>query len=82
VIGLGLLFAAGTGAASFAFGYPFLTSTFEYLKWPVVGKFEVASALFFDLGVYLAVIGATLLALVSIGRLSPHSAIKSHKESH
>ncbi len=76
VIGLGLLFAVIAGAGSFAFGYPFLTSTFGYITWPVVGKFEVASAMVFDLGVYLAVIGATLLALVSIGRLSPHSAIK------
>ncbi len=76
VIGLGLLFAVIAGAGSFAFSYPFLTSTFDYLYWPVVGKFEVASALIFDLGVYLAVIGATLLAMVSIGRLTPHSAIK------
>lgn len=74
VIGLGLLFAVIAGAGSFAFSYPFLTSTFGYISWPVVGKFEVASALVFDLGVYLAVIGATLLALVSIGRLSPYSA--------
>lgn len=80
VIGLGLLFATIAGVGSFAFGYPFLTSTFGYITWPVVGKFEVASALVFDLGVYLTVIGATLLALVSIGRLSPHSAIKSKKE--
>ncbi|GHD51949.1 multisubunit potassium/proton antiporter, PhaA subunit /multisubunit potassium/proton antiporter, PhaB subunit [Marinobacter persicus] len=80
VIGLGLLFATLAGVGSFVFGYPFLTSTFEYLKWPVVGKFEIASAIVFDLGVYLAVIGATLLALVSIGRLSPHSAIKSPQE--
>lgn len=80
VIGLGLLFATVAGAGSFAFGYPFLTSTFDYISWPVVGKFEVASALIFDLGVYLTVIGATLLALVSIGRLSPHSAIKSPRE--
>jgi multicomponent K+:H+ antiporter subunit A len=77
VIGLGLLFALIAGAGSFAFGYPFLTSTFDYVYWPVVGKFEVASALVFDLGVYLTVIGATLLALTSVGRLSPHSAIKS-----
>lgn len=80
VIGLGLLFATIAGAGSLAFGYPFLTTTFGYINWPVVGKFEVASALVFDLGVYLAVIGATLLALVSIGRLSPHSAIKSKME--
>ena len=80
VIGLGLLFATVAGAGSFVFGYPFLTSTFGYITWPVVGKFEVASALVFDLGVYLTVIGATLLALVSVGRLSPHSAIKSKQE--
>lgn len=80
VIGLGLLFATVCGAGSLVFGYPFLTSTFGYITWPVVGKFEVASAMVFDLGVYLTVIGATLLALVSIGRLSPHSAIKSKKE--
>ena len=79
VIGVGLLFAVIAGAGSLAFSYPFLTSTFGYITWPVVGKFEVASALIFDLGVYLTVIGATLLALVSIGRLSPHSAIKSPK---
>ncbi|MHA7810166.1 MAG: monovalent cation/H+ antiporter subunit A [Marinobacter adhaerens] len=81
VIGLGLLFATIAGAGSFAFGYPFLTSTFDYITWPVVGKFEVASALIFDLGVYLAVIGATLLSLVTVGRLSPHSAIKPKQES-
>ncbi|MFO7529148.1 MAG: monovalent cation/H+ antiporter subunit A [Marinobacter sp.] len=80
VVGLGLLFAIIAGAGSLAFSYPFLTSTFGYITWPVVGKFEVASALVFDLGVYLTVVGATLLALVSIGRLSPHSAIKPKKE--
>ncbi len=79
VIGLGLLFAAVAGAGSYAFGYPFLTSTFGYITWPVVGKFEVASALVFDLGVYLTVIGATLLALVSLGNLSPHSATSQLK---
>jgi multicomponent K+:H+ antiporter subunit A len=80
LIGLGLLFAVIAGTGSFAFGYPFLTSTFGYLHWPVAGTFELASAMVFDLGVYLTVIGATLLALVSIGRLSPHSAIKSSRE--
>jgi multicomponent K+:H+ antiporter subunit A len=77
VIALGLLFAVITGAGSLAFGYPFLTSTFGYITWPVVGKFELASALVFDLGVYLAVVGATLMMLVSIGRISPHSAIRA-----
>ena len=66
----GVLVAALTGVASFVFGYPFLTSTFEYLYWPVVGKFEVASAMLFDIGVYITVVGSTLLMLARLGKLS------------
>ena len=55
---------------SWFFGYPFLTSTYTYVTLPVVGKFELASALFFDLGVYLAVVGTVLLILAGIGNLS------------
>ncbi len=73
VIGLGLLFATATGLASMVLGYPFLTSTFTYLDWPVVGKFEVASAIVFDLGVFLVVVGATVLSLVELGKLSDES---------
>lgn len=69
-IGLGLLAATVTGMASFAFGFPFLTSTFSHIHWPVVGDFELASAMAFDIGVYLAVVGATLTILASLGRLS------------
>jgi multicomponent K+:H+ antiporter subunit A len=69
VIGAGLLVATLTGLASLAFGYPFLTSTFTHVHWPVVGDFEVASAIAFDLGVYLVVVGATLLILVHLGRM-------------
>jgi len=70
VIGLGLLIATLTGLVSMGLGYPFLTTTFTYLNWPVVGKFEIASALAFDLGVFLVVVGATVLALVQLGNLS------------
>jgi len=69
MIGFGLLVATLTGVASMVFGYPFLTSTFTYLHWPLVGKFEVASAMAFDLGVYLVVVGATLLILIHLGLL-------------
>jgi len=65
-IGIGI--AALTGLAALAFGAPFLTSTFGYLTWPVVGKFEVASAMVFDVGVYLAVVGVVLSILATIGR--------------
>ena len=70
VIAAGLLAATLTGLVSMLLGYPFLTSTFTYLNWPVVGKFEVASALAFDLGVFLVVVGATVLILVGLGKLS------------
>ncbi len=69
-IGLGLLIATATGLVAIGIGYPFLTSTFTYLNWPLVGKFEVASAIAFDLGVFLVVVGATVMSLVQLGRLS------------
>ncbi|TCT21913.1 multisubunit potassium/proton antiporter PhaA subunit /multisubunit potassium/proton antiporter PhaB subunit [Thiobaca trueperi] len=67
LIGWGLLIGTLTGLASLIFGYPFLTSTFTHVHWPVVGEFELASAIAFDLGVYLVVVGATLLILVHLG---------------
>ncbi len=72
MIGFGVGIALLTGLASFAFERPFLTSAFTYLKWPVVGKFEVASAALFDLGVLSVVIGGSLLILTQIGRISRH----------
>jgi multicomponent K+:H+ antiporter subunit A len=70
VIGLGVGVALITGAASVLFGYPFLTSTFAYLSPPIIGKFEVASAMAFDVGVYLVVIAGVVTILVELGRLS------------
>lgn len=69
VIAAGLALAVFTGLASWAFDHPFLTSTFGHLHWPVVGDFELASAMVFDLGVFLVVVGATLLILVNLGAL-------------
>ncbi|MGF1642384.1 MAG: monovalent cation/H+ antiporter subunit A [Thiotrichales bacterium] len=67
VIGAGLGLALLTGVASFGFGYPFLTSTFSHVHWPVVGEFELASAMAFDLGVYFVVVGSVLLILIHLG---------------
>lgn len=69
-IAFGLMIATGTGLVAIGLGYPFLTSTFTYLTWPIVGKFEVASAIAFDLGVFLVVVGATVLSLVQLSKLS------------
>jgi multicomponent K+:H+ antiporter subunit A len=70
MIGSGLLIAAFTGVGSWFFDKPFLTSWFDYFKWPWVGKFELASAMLFDLGVYLTVVGATMLILANLGTLT------------
>ena len=67
-IGAGLLTAGLTGLGSLAFAHPFLTSSFWKPVLPVIGEVPVASAMFFDLGVFLAVVGATLLALAALAR--------------
>jgi len=76
----GLAIAAFTGLASWLFGYPYLTSTYGHLHWPVVGEFELASAMAFDLGVFLVVVGATLMILTKLGGL--HHAPDHRKGKH
>ena len=68
-IGAGLLIAGAAGIGSWLLGAPFLTSTYAYWTLPVLGAVPLASAVVFDLGVYLTVVGATMVALVSIGRV-------------
>ncbi|WP_106640641.1 monovalent cation/H+ antiporter subunit A [Allosphingosinicella vermicomposti] len=69
-IGFGLLLALLTGMGAWLFGHPFLTSYFGYLDLPIVGKVPAASALLFDLGVFLIVVGATALILIAIAHQS------------
>ncbi|WP_314407252.1 monovalent cation/H+ antiporter subunit A [Pseudomonas kuykendallii] len=68
--GSGILIAGLCGVGSWAFGHEFLTSAFGHFEIPLIGEVELASALFFDLGVYLTVLGATLLILSNIGHVS------------
>jgi multicomponent K+:H+ antiporter subunit A len=70
LIAWGLLIAATAGIGSWAFGAPLLTSSYDYPLWPWVGAVPLASAALFDLGVYIVVVGATLVTLGSIARLS------------
>jgi multicomponent K+:H+ antiporter subunit A len=68
-IGGGLIVAAITGLASWWFGAPFLTSTYDYPWLRGVGGVPLASASALDLGVLLVVTGATMLMLLSIARI-------------
>ncbi len=70
VMGWGLGIAIATGLASWMFDRPFLTSTFGYVHPPLLEKFELASAMAFDLGVFLVVIGSVMLVLTELGALS------------
>jgi monovalent cation:proton antiporter len=63
---VGLLTSLTTGLVPMLFGHPFLTSTFGHLQAPWLGEVEIASAFFFDLGVYGAVVGGTLLMIVTL----------------
>jgi multicomponent K+:H+ antiporter subunit A len=70
VAGCGIALAGLTGLGSWLFGYPFLTTAFGHFDLPWIGPIELASALPFDLGVYLTVVGATLLILSNLGHVS------------
>ena len=70
VIGAGVLIAGLTGIGAWFVGQPFLTSYFTYVRIPPFEKFELATAALFDLGVFLAVVGAVMLSLESFSRLA------------
>lgn len=69
LIGGGALIAAGAGIAAMIFGAPFLKSGYDYFYLPVIGKFELSSAMAFDLGVFLTVVGGVMLALAQFSKL-------------
>lgn len=56
----GLMLSLLTAMVPYLFGKPFLKSDYGYLTTPMTGEFEWASAMLFDLGVYLTVVGGGL----------------------
>ncbi len=67
VLGVGLGLSAGTAAASLLLGAPVLSSAVLQFDIPVLGTVKLVTALFFDLGVYLIVVGLVLDVLRSLG---------------
>jgi multicomponent K+:H+ antiporter subunit A len=72
-IGIGVLIASLTGIGSWLAGRPFLTSDFGYLHFPPIEEFEWATAIAFDIGVFLTVVGAVMLALNSLSSMARSS---------
>ena len=73
-IGIGLGIAWLTGVGAFFFGRPFLTSAHGHPSVPVLGELPLATAALFDLGVYITVVGATMLMLSVLGAASKETA--------
>ena len=72
-VAAGLLLALTTGLGSILFGFPFLTTHTAHLQLPLLGAIHIPSAMFFDIGVFSAVVGSTLLILTSIAHQSLRS---------
>ena len=64
-MGFGLVVALISGLAANVAGLPFLTGLWDKTPLPVVGK--LGTPLFFDVGVYFAVLGVTTLIVFSLG---------------
>eukprot|EP01036_Dinobryon_divergens_P005747 gene5747-7610_t len=76
-IASGLLIATATGAGALLLGYPFLTTHTAHLYLPWIGELHVASALFYDIGVFTLVVGSTLLILTALG----HQSLRGHRRA-
>ena len=80
-IGIGLLFA-GTAAVSAWLAYkPFLAALAWDIALPLVGHVHLSSVLLFDLGVYMLVVGSTVLVLVALAHQSLRAQRKAAAES-
>ncbi|WP_091036085.1 Na+/H+ antiporter subunit A [Glycomyces harbinensis] len=76
LLGTGLLISVGTGAASMLLGGEVLQSAILDFDLPLVGHVHFVTSTFFDIGVYLIVVGLVLDILRSLG-----AEIDRHQES-
>lgn len=64
---IGLLLALATAAFPMFVGKPFFTHFFDYFNLPLLGKQSLHTAMLFDSGVYLVVVGVTMTIIQTIG---------------
>jgi len=62
----GVIVSVLTGVGSLVLDVPFLSQTFKYVELPFLGKTELTTAMIFDLGVYMCVVGTTMTIITSI----------------
>jgi len=64
---IGLLLALATAAFPMFVGKPFFTHFFDHFNLPLLGKQSLHTAMLFDSGVYLVVVGVTMTIIQTIG---------------
>lgn len=67
LLGSGLLIACVTGLASLLLGEPFQSSAILETDVPLLGHVKLVTVLFFDIGVYVIVVGLVLALLTVLG---------------
>jgi multicomponent K+:H+ antiporter subunit A len=76
LISSGLFIAFLTGIGGFIWEQPFLKGWHDYFDIPLIGEIELASAIAFDLGVYLTVVGACMMILANLGGLTTSNRLR------
>ena len=76
LLGGGALIAAATGIAAMVKDDAFLTSGYDHFHLPLIGDVELATAMSFDTGVFLTVVGGVMLALANLSNLGRCAAIE------
>ena len=67
VTAIGLVLALSTAAGSVFFNVPFFTHAFSDFDLPLFGKTSLHTAMLFDSGVYLVVVGSAITIIQTIG---------------
>ena len=65
---LGLLISVTTGTIPLLLGRPYMQHSIWHFELPVVQRYELPTATFFDLGVYLIVLGTLMTVFVELAQ--------------
>jgi multisubunit Na+/H+ antiporter MnhB subunit len=64
----GLVVSVMTGTVPFLMGRPYMQNAIWHFDLPVIGLYELPTATFFDLGVYLIVLGTLMTIFVELAQ--------------
>lgn len=65
---VGLMISVGTGTVPLLMGRPYMQHAIWHIDLPVFGLYELPTATFFDLGIYLIVLGTLMTIFVELAQ--------------